>query len=128
MKKECMKTICIVCPTGCHLTVESTPKGMIVKGNKCARGEKYGLEEASDPKRVVTAVVKTLSEEWPYVPVKTQKPVPKRVIPRLLKALYSLRVKLPVRRGRPVITDFGGMGIDVVFTRTFPPASKGREG
>jgi CxxC motif-containing protein len=115
-----MEIICIVCPNGCHLTVEETGSGLKVTGNQCRRGETYGREEATDPRRMVTCVVRTDSAQWPCIPVKTAEPVPKEVIPRLLQKLYSLRVTLPARRGDAVIEDFEGKGIRVVFSRTLP--------
>jgi CxxC motif-containing protein len=115
-----MNTTCIVCPNGCQLTVKKCGKGWVVSGNRCERGAAYGREEATDPKRVVTCVVRTGSEEWPCVPVKTDQAVPKKMIPGLLKKLYSLRVKLPVRRGGKVIKDYNKTGINIVYTRSIP--------
>jgi CxxC motif-containing protein len=122
-----MKIVCIVCPNGCRMTARATAKGLKVTGHTCARGERYAREEATDPKRVVTAVVRTTSKQWPCLPVKTQQPIPKRMIPRLLRSLYALEVTLPVRRRDPVITDIEGTGVDVVFTRSAgsgPPVAK----
>jgi CxxC motif-containing protein len=115
---------CIVCPNGCQLTVTATPKGVVITGNKCTRGEKYGREEATDPRRVVTAVVRTVSKDWPCVPVKTEKAIPKKFIRGLLKTLYSHKVSLPVKRGDAVIANYKKSGIRVVFTRTVPPRSR----
>ncbi len=50
MKKN---MICIVCPMGCHLTVDT--ETLEVTGNTCPRGEKYGKEELTAPKRVITS-------------------------------------------------------------------------
>jgi CxxC motif-containing protein len=120
-----MELVCIVCPNGCRLTAEKTPEGLRVRGNTCPKGEKYGIEELSDPKRVVTAVVRTVSEDWPCVPVKTAGPIPKKHIRPLLQKLYSMEAALPVRRGQVCIDDIGGTGVPVVFTRSVPPAGKG---
>jgi CxxC motif-containing protein len=117
--------VCIACPNGCQLTVESTSKGLVVKGNTCPKGEAYALEEVRDPRRVVTAVVRTTSPQWPCVPVRTVEAVPKALIARLLRSIYRRQVHLPVRRGTKLIEDFGGAGVDVVFTRTVPPMGKG---
>ena len=116
-----MKTVCIVCPNGCQLTVTTTPRGVVVAGNKCARGKDYGVQEATDPRRVVTAVVRTTSRDWPCVPVRTETAVPRTIVARLLKAIYSKTVVLPVKRGAVLIENFGRSGISVVFTRTLPP-------
>ena len=52
-----------------------------VSGNKCPRGEKYGIEEMTEPKRTVTYVVQTNSAVLPFLPVKTNKPLLKEMIP-----------------------------------------------
>ena len=48
--------ICIVCPRGCHLTVDTELEK--VTGNTCKRGEIYGLNEVKNPTRIVTSTVK----------------------------------------------------------------------
>ena len=78
------------------------------------------MQEATDPKRVVTAVVRTADPRWPCVPVRTDAPVPKPAIAGLLRELYGLTVALPVRQGDAVLSDFHGSGINVVVTRTLP--------
>lgn len=117
-EKKAMDIICIVCPNGCHLTVENTQKGAVVVGNKCVKGEKYGRDEVTDPRRVVTAVVKTSSSLWPCVPVKSVQALPKKVIPKLLKILYAMQVQLPIQSGDVIIKNFADTGIDIVATRT----------
>ena len=116
MEKE---IICISCPIGCHLKVAGTGKGEItVTGNQCPRGEIYGKEEFLEPKRVVTAVVKTNSVIHPYVSVKTDKPLLREYIFQLLKKLYSIEVKVPLTCGEKVIENFRNTGVSVVFTRS----------
>lgn len=116
MKKE---MICISCPIGCHMSAEfSNPEDIIVTGNKCKRGEMYAKEEVFSPKRVITAVVKCNSEKIPYIPVKTNKSILKEHIKPLLRAIYDLEVKLPVKIGDKVIANFNNTGVDVVITRS----------
>jgi CxxC motif-containing protein len=123
-----MEIICIACPNGCHLTAEQTAQGLVIRGNTCPKGEEYGQQEATDPRRIVTAAVKTSSPDWPCVPVKSAQAVPKRLIPALLKTLYAMRVHLPVRRGTVLIENFEQTGISVVVTRSMPPPSMSKTG
>jgi CxxC motif-containing protein len=116
-----MELICILCPNGCHLTVEKTADGYTVTGNKCPKGETYGINEVADPRRVITAVVRTTSDEWPTVPVKSARPVAKKHINSVLRKLYAIEVTLPVKRGEECLSDADGMRTPVVFTRTLPP-------
>lgn len=116
-----MELICIVCPNGCHLTVEKTSDGYTVTGNQCPKGETYGIDEMADPRRVLTAVVRTVSEEWPTVPVKSTRAIKKGMINSVLKKLYALEVSLPVKRGATCLSNADGEDTAIVFTRTLPP-------
>jgi len=109
---------CIICPIGCALEVENNESydNMSVTGNRCVRGVDYALEEIRCPKRVVTATVSIKPGQ--RVPVKTKTPCPKEKIPALLFDIYKVKVKLPVKIGDIVITNWQGEGIDVVATRT----------
>ena len=114
--------ICISCPIGCSLTVTgTTAANLVVTGNRCTRGEAYAKEEIFSPKRTVTAVARTDSDAFPYIPVKTDKPLAKEKIPRLLHAIYEERVTLPARSGQIVIRDFESTGVNVVITRSVDP-------
>ena len=47
--------ICINCPLGCQLKVDDSDlNNIIVTGNTCPRGKKYGIDEVLNPKRMVT--------------------------------------------------------------------------
>ncbi len=118
MEKE---IICLSCPNGCHITVQPTGDGQYqFLGAKCERGEVYAHEEITDPKRVVTAVVQTDSEEMSYLPVKTDKPISKKYINPLLEKLYSQKINLPAKCGQIIIHNFMQTGVNVVITRTYP--------
>ena len=111
--------ICIACPIACRLTVTQSGSEVSVSGNRCVRGDAYGREELLAPKRIVTAVIPTDSALFPCAPVRTDKPVSRGQVRRLLRSLYSTRISLPVRLGDVVIDDFDGAR--VIFTRTLPP-------
>jgi CxxC motif-containing protein len=119
--------VCIVCPVGCSLLVDEGPvaadglPAINVSGNRCPRGAVYAQEEVRSPKRVVTATcaIKGTKDNTPHrVPVKTAVPCPKEKIPALLADIYATSVALPLKAGDTVIADWGGIGIDVVATRT----------
>jgi CxxC motif-containing protein len=114
--------VCIACPIGCRLTVEGREGEEIrVSGNRCPKGETYGREEVLSPRRVLTAVVRTDSAPFPYASVRTDKPLPRPLMTDLLSALLAREARLPVVRGAPLMKDFKGSGVNVVFTRTLPP-------
>lgn len=127
--------VCITCPMGCHLAVESLPGGEIqVSGNRCPRGAVYAREETLAPKRVVTATCalarpcagascadgahrESLSAPR-RVSCRTTAAFPKESIDALIEALYALEVPLPVKRGDVILGNALGTGIDVIATRS----------
>jgi len=111
---------CIVCPAGCRLSIRKDEASgeWLVEGNKCDRGRLYAVSEMSDPKRTVTAVVRTSSEALPYAPVRTDKPIAKALVFRLLDAIYAAELDGPFKAGDLVIRDFEGTGVNVVLTRS----------
>ena len=112
--------ICIACPMGCPMTLDATnPADLLVEGNKCPRGRSYAIEEHSDPKRVVTTTVQTASPAYPRIPVKTDRAIRKQLVDDLLHHLHSLEIKLPVKRGDILVSDFKDTGVQVLITRSF---------
>jgi len=110
--------ICIECPNGCPLEIEiENNKVTRVSGNKCPKGEKYGISEIENPQRVLTTSV--IAEGLPYkmISVKTDRPIPK---PRLIEAMNEVKevtVKKPVKVGDIVKTNLLGLGANLVVTR-----------
>lgn len=112
MKKE---MICIVCPMGCHLSVDT--ETLEVTGNTCPRGAKYGKEELTCPKRVITSTVKIIGGIHRRVPVKTNDSIPKELNFKCMELLNNIELKSPVKRGEVVIKNVLGTGADVVVCR-----------
>jgi CxxC motif-containing protein len=118
MKKD---MICINCPRGCRLTVSSADNATFdVAGNFCPRGRTYGIQEATDPRRTVTAVVPAADPALCCAPVRSSAPVPVKMIPDLLNELYQMRLTEPALRGTSLISNWRGTGIDIIFTSDFP--------
>ncbi|MCD6397211.1 MAG: DUF1667 domain-containing protein [Spirochaetaceae bacterium] len=122
MKKE---LICISCPIGCRLTVEYNEDkrdydSIKVSGNLCPKGEIYGKEEILAPKRVVTATASIESRIQKRLPIKTIEAIDKDLIFDLLKEIYSLKLKPPVKIGDTIIKNFKKSGVDIVATANLP--------
>ena len=122
MKKE---LICISCPIGCMLTVEYDEDkrdydSIKVSGNLCPKGEIYGKEEILAPKRVVTATASIESRIQKRLPLKTIEAIDKDLIFDLLKEIYSLKLKPPVKIGDTIIKNFKKSGVDIVATANLP--------
>ena len=108
--------ICIVCPKGCHLTVDEE-NGYAVSGNRCPRGEEYGKNEVIAPKRTITSTVKVSGGLYPRLPVKTDKPIPNELIFEAMKLLDAVELTAPVKVGDVVIENVLGTGANFVAAR-----------
>ncbi len=110
--------VCVSCPLGCALKAEINDKGEVVSvtGNTCKRGEKYAIDECTNPVRMVTSTLKVKGGCLPVVPVKTSKPVPKGKMFDIMKAIDSTEVKAPVEMGDVLICDVCGTGADIIAT------------
>ena len=114
-----MKTdmICISCPMGCRMTVEHEGKDLIaVAGNSCKRGEIYAKNEISDPRRVVTSIMRVRGRKCP-VSVRTNGAVPKSAIRDCLLAIQDKTAPADTAPGDVLIPNVAATGIDVVAMR-----------
>lgn len=107
--------ICISCPMGCHLKVDVENK--TVTGNTCKRGEIYGINEVTNPVRVITSTVKVEGGELPVIPVKTSEAIGKGLNVKCMEELAKVTVKAPIKMGDIILKDVLGTGVDVVASR-----------
>ncbi len=114
--------ICICCPMGCRLKVYDDQDPIRVEGNTCARGAKYGAEEAVSPKRVVTATVRVRGGEIAMASVKTSGAIAKSSVFDALALLKGKVVDAPVREGDVIVGNIFGTGVDFVATKTVEKA------
>ncbi|MDO5039990.1 DUF1667 domain-containing protein, partial [Clostridium sp.] len=77
----------------------------------------YGLNEVTNPVRVVTSTVKVEGGELPVIPVKTNGAIPKPLNFECMKVINETVIKAPVKMGDIVIKDVLGTGIDVIASR-----------
>lgn len=110
-KKE---LICIMCPVGCHVTIDENLK---VEGNKCKRGAIYAVEEITHPTRILTTTVKTTSKLYPRLSVKTDKPLEKELIFKALDKLSEIIIEKDVKIGDVIITNICGSTVDIIATK-----------
>lgn len=110
--------ICIVCPIGCHLTVDKKENDFKIEGNTCKRGEKYAIEEMTNPKRVITSTVKLQNSYLNLLPVKTEDTIPKNMIFDIMEELDKVNIVAPVNVGDIIIEDVLGTGVNIISTKT----------
>lgn len=110
--------VCIGCPVGCSLKVElQDGKVLNVSGNTCKIGEQYGINECTNPKRIVTSTVAVEGGEERVVSVKTEKEIPKGKIFDIIEELKKVKVKAPINIGDIVIDDVSGTGVKIIATK-----------
>ncbi|MEW8957019.1 DUF1667 domain-containing protein [Clostridium sp.] len=108
--------ICIVCPRGCRLKVNIDEK--TVTGNSCRRGEVYGINEVTNPVRVITSTVKINGASLRMLPVKTDGAIPKGLNFKCMDEIAKVELEAPIKVGQVVIENVLGTGINVIAART----------
>jgi CxxC motif-containing protein len=88
-----------------------------VQHNFCKRGVDYAKQEFYDPRRIVTATAAVTGSGVKRVPVRTDKPLPMKHIPEVLRMIYALKLAAPLDIGVPVIKNVAGANVDVITTR-----------
>ena len=86
---------CTLCPTGCQ--VKFNEAFGTYEGNKCPRGAAFAEQERLAPQRVLTTTVKLASGG--LLPVRSEKPVGKQLLPSLIHELSTLTITPPVQCG-----------------------------
>lgn len=114
--KKDKELICICCPRGCHLKVNIEEAK--VKGNNCERGQKYGLEEIINPKRIITTTVKIKSGELAVIPVKTNGAIPKELNFKCIDVIKEITLEAPISLGDVIYRNILETGIDIVACRS----------
>ena len=107
--------ICIICPNGCHITIDDDGK---ISGNKCPRGINYVKQESTHPLRTVTSTCKVIdSDTYRVVSCKTSTALPKEKIFDVMKEINKVRVKLPISMHQVLIKNVLNTGADIIATQ-----------
>lgn len=106
--------ICIVCPRGCHLSVDDN---LNVTGNFCPRGAAYAKAELTHPTRTLTSTVRINSKIEPLCPVKSAAPLPKELIFKVMEEINKVRITAPIKIGDVVIENVLDTGVNIVATK-----------
>ena len=118
MKRE---LICIVCPMGCHLSLEEdpgSPKGYRVTGLTCKRGEAYAIKEVTAPTRMLTSTVRIEGARLPRLPVRTSADIPRERVGECMRLISGLSVQSPVAMGAVLVADLFGTGVKLIASRS----------
>jgi CxxC motif-containing protein len=113
--------ICITCPMGCRLSIEedpSHPKGFVVTGLTCKRGEEYAIKEVTEPTRMLTSTVCIRGARLPRLPVRTSGAIPKERMGDCMAMINDLTVQSPVSMGQVLVKDLFGTGVNLIASRS----------
>ena len=118
---EEVNLICTACPQGCTLTaVIENGEVIEVRGYNCKKGLDYGVAEMTDPRRMVATTVKVKNGFHPLLPVYTERPVPKPLIPQILVEIRKVEVTAPVKMKSVILENVLGTGVNVLASRDMP--------
>jgi CxxC motif-containing protein len=121
MAAENKHFVCVVCPIGCEIDVVHEGSNIIsMEGNKCEKSVEFVTQELIEPMRILTSTVRIQGSRWSVVPVRTDRTVPKRLFPRIMKRLRLVELHAPVNMLDVVLGDILHTGANVIATRTMP--------
>ena len=119
MPAEKSHFVCVVCPIGCEIgVVHDGGKIISMEGNKCEKSQEFIRQELIEPMRILTTTVRIQGARWSVIPVRSDKVVPKRLFPRIMKKLRRIRLQAPVNMLDMVVKDIAGTGANIIATRT----------
>ncbi|OGN97051.1 MAG: hypothetical protein A2Z77_03080 [Chloroflexi bacterium RBG_13_51_36] len=119
MAAEKKHFVCVVCPIGCEIDVVYDGSEIIsMEGNKCEKSEEFVRQELIGPMRILTTTVRIQGSRLPVIPVRTDKSVPKRLFPRMMKQLRRIKLQAPVNMLDVVARDVLHTGANIIATRT----------
>ena len=109
---------CVTCPVGCEMDVKVKDGEVLsIEGNRCAKGEEFVLQELREPMRILTTTVRITGAKWAMLPVRTDKPIPKRLFFQVVSELGGLELRAPVKVSDVIVKDVAQTGADVIAAR-----------
>ena len=109
---------CVICPIGCEIEVELQDSEVAcMKGDKCVKGKEFVLQELEEPMRILTTTIRIKGAKWAMLPVRTDKPIPKRLLFSVIKELANIELQAPVKISDVIIRDTAGTSANILATR-----------
>lgn len=110
--------VCIVCPNSCKLTVRETDQGIEVFGAGCKRGNEHGINEYTNPKRMLTTTVAVTGGVYPRLSVVSDAEIPREKMEECLDYLYRIQLTAPVTLRDVIAADICGTGVNILASRS----------
>ena len=115
--------VCVVCPTSCLVHAEWNETELLsIDRAQCKLAWDYIESELFDPRRTVTTTVPVMGGDFPLLSVKTDSPVPKKLVLPVMDHLADVTANAPVNVGDVIVRDVLGTGSNIVATRKIPRA------
>ena len=107
---------CISCPIGCRISVTFVNDEPEFAGNKCKKGAEFAFTEMTSPMRSLTTTVKTIFDNKPVLPVRTNGEIPKEKIDVVIRELSGIIINRKIGIGEIIVKNILGTGCDVIAT------------
>lgn len=124
MATRIQRVSCIVCPVGCggEVVVED---GRVTetRGFDCDRGPEYAAEEVVAPRRMVTTTVRVAGGKIAYLPVVSERAVPKEAVFDCVRLLRKVEVTAPIAADQVIVADALGLGVGFRAARSIEAAA-----
>ena len=115
---EEIELICTQCPNGCKMqAVYDKDQLIAISGNQCPRGKTYAEQEIRDPKRILTAIVRTTVGPLVIVPIRTSIAISRTKFIPVLQALDAFTLDHTVACGDTIIENIADTGSAIIVTR-----------
>jgi len=109
---------CVICPIGCDIDVELQNGNVLsMEGSKCEKGKEFVLQELEEAMRILTTTVPIKGAKWAMLPVRTDKPIPKRLLSKVIEQLADVELHAPVKMYHVIVKDVAGTDANIVATR-----------
>jgi len=127
MARESKHFTCVICPIGCEIDVQLEDGNVVsMEGNKCEKSEEFVLQELKEPMRILTTTVRIKGAKWAMLPVRTDEPIPRRLLFKVIEELANIEMQAPVKVSDVIIGDIAGTGANIVATRNMKRERKGK--
>jgi CxxC motif-containing protein len=91
-----------------------------VEGNTCKRGEQFARNEIISPMRSLTTTVRTVFKEFPVLPVRTDRDIPKALVLSAMKEINSITVSKKAVMGEYIIENILNTGANIIASCDIP--------
>jgi len=118
MAEEIHEVVCILCPVGCRIIVE-TEDGEVVRIDNagCERGKDYSLQEIRSPVRDFFTTIRVADGKPPLVSVRSTKPIPRNMLILCAAELAKRIIQAPVKIGDIIVENIMNLGVDIIATK-----------